>query len=256
MTVTVEPTLALELARLKKTERRDNMRGVVVLDVETSGASWQTCGTLEIGARLLFSGDFERPCASTNVANVDGCYDDDHYYPDFEQKVVLTSGCPYEEGARKLHNLDPMTGELEIVAWLNFLTWARGAQRWLAEQDFVPPKGESDHLDGPPTVYTYHQLELLGHNLAGFDVPLGQKVLERHNQLPEWGKVFSYRTRCTQAAATFLYDAGALNARGGLKQLCEHFGIEYGNHRALPDAICEGHLYAAMVRDHRDAFGT
>lgn len=88
----------------------------------------------------------------------------------------------------------------------------------------------------------------LGHNYASFDAGF-----LKYRLAEVWTAYVHYRCSDTMILALALVHAGIIPGghHRGLKSLCQRYGIPYGGHHALGDAVCTGKLYAALLDEIR-----
>jgi DNA polymerase III epsilon subunit-like protein len=87
-----------------------------------------------------------------------------------------------------------------------------------------------------------------GHNIGRLDIPMGERLIG----FDEWDRLFCKRTIDTGTIAQFMILKGTLPETNNcsLKQLCEHFKIDYVNaHNAKQDVFMALEVLKAMVRD-------
>lgn len=86
-----------------------------------------------------------------------------------------------------------------------------------------------------------------GHNIGRLDIPMGERLIG----FEEWNRLIVRRTIDTGTIAQFMILNGSLPETNdcSLKQLCEHYGIEYvGAHTAKQDVFMTLEVLRAMTK--------
>jgi DNA polymerase III epsilon subunit-like protein len=93
---------------------------------------------------------------------------------------------------------------------------------------------------------------IIGHNFGSYDF----NILRQYIPKEEWDEVFNYRICDTAPVGRFCHSIGIIERPGSCADYCNQFGVtNHHHHHAMWDAVAEGHLYFAMVRECRTRLG-